>query len=155
MPRKPKSPAPEPRPKDVWGFIYWAKHCHGVLVSLETNTSMHGGTDVRIWIRGHEDIHYDHWTEKTQMGMPTHAFERWCYRVEALSKEYKDPKSSVCAERSKEPTDPFAYSAGDFLRKVSMQLSGTDSGMALDAMQHRLELIADSADYPEGLANYK
>lgn len=94
MPRKPKPPAPQPRPKDVWEFIGWAKHRHGVLVSLETNTSMHGGTDVRIWIQNHGESHYDCWTEKTQLGMPSHAFGRWCDRVEALSREWHTHNAS-------------------------------------------------------------
>lgn len=90
MHRKPKPPAPEPRPKDVWEFIEWAKHRHGVLVSLETSTSMHGGTDVRIWIRNHGETHYNHWTTKSQWGVTPGILNQWCVAVEALSMEWKE-----------------------------------------------------------------
>lgn len=61
----------------------------GVLISLETNTSLHGGTDVRIWIK-EAPSYYDQWVEKTQLGMRPDDFARWARRVDALVKEFTE-----------------------------------------------------------------
>ena len=72
-------------PEDLWSLMTWAKH-RGVVMSLETNTSAHGGTDVKIWLRNRPD-YYEWWVEKTQYGMGRHDFERWARKVEKLASE--------------------------------------------------------------------
>ena len=73
-------------PQDVFALVEWAKRKHGVLISIETNTSAHGGTDVKIWIRDRPN-YYDQWVEKTQYGMRPHDIERWAKKVEELKSE--------------------------------------------------------------------
>lgn len=75
-------------PENLWDLMYWAKD-RGVLVSLETNTSMHGGTDVKIWVRD-DPRYYDQWAEKTHLGMRPDSYARWARKVEALAKEYAE-----------------------------------------------------------------
>lgn len=75
-------------PENLWDLMYWAKD-RGVLVSLETNTSMHGGTDVKIWVRD-DPRYYDQWVEKTQLGMRSGDYARWASRVDALAKEFSE-----------------------------------------------------------------
>lgn len=72
-------------PEDLWGLMTWAKH-RGVVMSLEINTSAHGGTDVKIWLRDRPDC-CEWWVEKTQYGMRRHDFERWARKVEKLASE--------------------------------------------------------------------
>jgi len=68
--------------------MQWAKH-RGVLFCLETSTSLHGGTDVKIWIKT-APSYYDQWTEKTQYGMRPDSYARWARKVEALVKDFAE-----------------------------------------------------------------
>ena len=77
-------------PENLLDLMHWAKH-RGVLFALETNTSMHGGTDVKIWMRSNPD-HYDHWTEKTHLGMRPDDYAYWARKVETLIEEAQRSK---------------------------------------------------------------
>lgn len=74
-------------PETLWDLMQWAKQ-RGVLISLETNTSLHGGTDVRIWIKEAPN-YYDQW-EKTQLGIRPDDYAMWARRVDALVKEFTE-----------------------------------------------------------------